>query len=400
MAIIAGIAGLIGRFAGKLLTTALGWASTLLFGRVPQSKQVLLALMTFGSLIWIALVAGVIIPDVGTFLLAFVPVPDFVREEWVRLAMLIGAVVLPLGIGVIGLVLAEDRTISLDALKQVLRGYPLTAVIAVTIAFLALVALVRKARSLARGWSDAHIPIVVKPNGYERVVGDIEDVLDRVGLEVERRPANAALSMPGKLLAAVAGSGVDALVPERLLMLVGPELEVGLYPSDIAVSGGEKEVARARAAIATRLTATDAYLTTAKETQEIEDRLQRLAREGAVESAAGSLALAPEARAELAAVDELLASLVVPYDEWEVLYRMRLQVERDLLSGRRPGVAVPGADARVARPIRTRSLDLESEPQPAFGAAFGLGALLLVLLDVVLAIYDRIRPPGRPGNPR
>ena len=42
MAILAGIFGVIGRYAGRVLTTALGWASMLLFGRVPQSRQVLL----------------------------------------------------------------------------------------------------------------------------------------------------------------------------------------------------------------------------------------------------------------------------------------------------------------------------------------------------------------------
>ena len=36
MAFLAGVFGFIGRFAGKVLTTTLGWASTLLFGRVPS----------------------------------------------------------------------------------------------------------------------------------------------------------------------------------------------------------------------------------------------------------------------------------------------------------------------------------------------------------------------------
>ena len=29
-------------------------------------------------------------------------------------------------------------------------------------------------------------------------------------------------------------------------------------------------------------------------------------------------------------IDERLRSLVVPYEEWEILYRQRLQIERDL----------------------------------------------------------------------
>jgi hypothetical protein len=38
-------------------------------------------------------------------------------------------------------------------------------------------------------------------------------------------------------------------------------------------------------------------------------------------------------RRKLDDVDRRLASLTVPYDEWETLYRMRLQVERRLLEG-------------------------------------------------------------------
>src|SRR5882757_7232096 len=91
MAFLAGIFGVIGRFAGRVLTTTLGWASSLLFGRVPQSRQVILALITFGSVIRAALVVGIVLPDVGAFLVAVVPAPDVVDRDWIRLAMLIGA---------------------------------------------------------------------------------------------------------------------------------------------------------------------------------------------------------------------------------------------------------------------------------------------------------------------
>ena len=57
VAILATIFGAIGQQAGRILTTVLGWASTLLFGRVPQNRQLLLALVTLGSLVWVAMVA-------------------------------------------------------------------------------------------------------------------------------------------------------------------------------------------------------------------------------------------------------------------------------------------------------------------------------------------------------
>ena len=85
MAILATVFGMLGRFAGRILTTTLGWAGTLLFGQVRKDRQVVLAAITFGSVVWVVLLVGVIVPDVGTMLLAFVPVPDFVDPLWVRI---------------------------------------------------------------------------------------------------------------------------------------------------------------------------------------------------------------------------------------------------------------------------------------------------------------------------
>ena len=99
MAILAALIALGSKFAGKVLTTALGWAATLLFGRVPADRQKLLVGITFGSVIWLALLVGVIVPDVGTFLLLLLPAQDFVPEAVIRLLMLLGVIVVP---GVVG----------------------------------------------------------------------------------------------------------------------------------------------------------------------------------------------------------------------------------------------------------------------------------------------------------
>ncbi|MEZ0239931.1 MAG: hypothetical protein ACAH65_03960, partial [Chloroflexota bacterium] len=111
MAVLAPLFAFVGRFVGRLLTTTLGWASVLLFGRVPQDRQVWLAALTFGSLAWVATVVGVLIPDGGTFLLALVPRPDWLPEWIVRLGMLGAALLLPAVIGAISLLVSdpEDR---------------------------------------------------------------------------------------------------------------------------------------------------------------------------------------------------------------------------------------------------------------------------------------------------
>ena len=82
MAILAGVVGMLSRFAGQVLNTTLGWATLLLFGKVPDSKQWILLLIALGSIVWVILIAGVIVPDVATVTLAFVPIPAFVEYEY------------------------------------------------------------------------------------------------------------------------------------------------------------------------------------------------------------------------------------------------------------------------------------------------------------------------------
>lgn len=59
---------------------AFGWATILPFGRVPQRKLLLLAGVGLGSILWVVTLIGVLFPGVGTFLVAFVPAPDFIDE--------------------------------------------------------------------------------------------------------------------------------------------------------------------------------------------------------------------------------------------------------------------------------------------------------------------------------
>ena len=336
MAILAPLFAFVGRFVGKVVQTIFGWATILLFGRVPESKQLLLSGVALGAIVWVATLLGVIFPNVGAFLVALVPAPGFVSEMWIRIAMLIAALVLPILIGIAGLFLLDkaDRPHGMARVVQVLRGYPYAAVLAFVLLFLAIIAPIRKLRSIIKRWDDAHIPVVVKPGGYETVGNDLEAALDGAGLPIERAKAPGILETPSKLLAAVGGDSVKHLVPDRLLVLKNRDLEVTIYPSDIHMTGTKQLVARSRAAIATTVTFTDAYQTTSKEAQQLEDTLQRIAR------SAPSGALAHRA---LHDIDVRLAQLVIDFDDWQVLYRQRLQVERAISQSPASTTAEDGA---------------------------------------------------------
>jgi hypothetical protein len=186
------------------------------------------------------------------------------------------------------------------------------------------------------------------------------------------------LTIPPKLLAKVGGKSVAALVPDELVQLEGAGLSALIYPSDIALLGEKSILARGRAAILARLTVTEAYLTSAEETQKVEDRLAEISR-------GSSAAATPGAFRQ---IDEDLASLTVPADDWETLYRLRLQVENQK---RIPGASEPGTGAPEegrGGPPPTRS-----EP-PAGGVldrVLAIGTLTLLAADVLVWLGDRRR---------
>ena len=385
MAILASVFAMLGRFAGRVVNALLGWATLLLFGRVGAPKQTILGFVALASLAWVAAGVGIVVPDVGTFLVAAVPRPDFVDEDLVRLGMLAAVVAIPLAVGITGLWLVEARSrpTGVALIRAVLRGYPFTALLAAMIAFLGVVAGVRKVRSLARRWTDAHIPLVMKPGTYDRVVAELEEVLIQSELDVRRRPAPDVVLLPARLLDRVAGRALGSMVPDHLVLLVGPGLEILVYPSDVAISGEKSQVARSRAAIASRLTRAPAWMTISSEAQAIEDEIERLAHTpSSADRAAG-----------LAAVDRQLASVVIPFDEWETLYRMRLQL------GRVPDEMAATRAEPTERPGSPRGPRVER----LFGIGYAASVFALLVLDVLVLLTGRrsangVRP-RRPGDP-
>jgi hypothetical protein len=337
--ILAALIAALGRFGGRGVNTALGWASLLLFGRVPQSKQSIVSVMAFASLGWALALLGVLIPRVSAFLLTAIPIPEIVPTGWIRLAMIALAAGLPMlvGLGSLLLVARTGRPRGMAIVPAVLRGYPIASLLAIVLIFLAGIGSARKIRSLTKRWKDAHIGIVVRAGAYDRLVGDITSALAQAGFELTLADAPTVLALPARLLGVLAGTTIGGLVPARLSQLISPTLEILVYPSDITLSGTQAAVAGARAAIVRTLAAAPVYLTTSAEAQAIEDRIKTLAGDQLPARTRAGVRLALER------IDDDLAHLVLGHEDWDTLYRLRLQVERDLLLGR-AGTPAGGVD--------------------------------------------------------
>lgn len=115
MAILQAIAGFIGRSLGKILNTVFGWATIMLFGKVPSNRQIYLTIMAFGSVLWLIALVGTVFPSAGTFLISFIPLPSWVDQNLVRLAMLAAVIILPLVVGLGSLLVVERHLLAEEA---------------------------------------------------------------------------------------------------------------------------------------------------------------------------------------------------------------------------------------------------------------------------------------------
>jgi hypothetical protein len=301
----------IGRQLGRVLTLAFNWATIVLFGRVPQDRQLYLSGMALTALLWPIVLAGIAFPSFATFLLGFFTVPDW-ASPWVRLAMLALAIVLPLVNGALSTRLPDEgqRPKGRALATTVLRGYPNSLALFVVLVWMMIVAPLAKIRALFKRWEAVHVPIAVKLGGYDTVVQDLAGALGRTGIQVTRRRAHWAYELPGKVLAVLGGETVRALVPAELAELVGDGFEMTLHPMDLSLLGRKKTLSHARAAIVRELTFTDAYQTWSKDAQAIEDRLMKAAR----------------GEEDLDAIGTELNERDFDFEEWEILYRLLLQV--------------------------------------------------------------------------
>jgi hypothetical protein len=331
MALIQALFAMVARSAGRLLNTVFGWATVLLFGRVPEDRQTYLSGVAFGSVLWLVALIGLAFPKAGSFLVAFVSPPDWLTP-WIRIIMGVAVVVLPALVGWLStrLVEPEDRPSTLRAIG---RGYPYTIGLALTLVIMTIFAPVMKIRDMIRRWSSDHVPVVIPPEHYATVVDEVRRALDAGGLPTAPRRASWMLRFPTAILTWFARSSLGGVADVPLQRLVGERTQVLLHPSDLVISGREMDVAHARAVLAERLTVTHAYLTWTKEANEVEDEIRRAWHD----LAAGDPISAAD---RLAGVERALHTLTVPYEEWDVLFRQTLLAQRELLA----------RDAEVLRP--------------------------------------------------
>jgi uncharacterized membrane protein YqjE len=328
MALIQALIAMIGRSAKKFLNAIFGWAVRALFGATSGMQQSLLTALVAIAALWPLLLVGIAAPRVSAFLLTFVPISRSVPDGAIRLVWVALTLFVPAVLGVAMALNAPRSAPRESAWKRAVRGYPLTLGISLAFWLTAVIVPVLQIRAAMRRHEQTYIPLVVGRDGYEQTADRIAEVLAACGFRISRRSPTFWMRTPLAIMRRLGGDALDVFTPNQLAYLVGPELEIVLYPSSLLIRGSVQNASTSHGLIMEALANTDAYQTTDADAQDLEKQIRRvwsvLEREPRAHVDSGWL------EQRLDEIADRLRRLEAPYDEWQIIYRQTLQLGRAL----------------------------------------------------------------------
>jgi hypothetical protein len=337
MVIIQALFSFLSKMAGKVLNAIFGWAVVALFGRSSSKQQMLLTGLVGAAAAWPLLLAGIAFPKVAALVLAFVPFSSRIPSLAVRVAWMVLSLAVPIAVGLVVASKAPPGSPRESFAKRVWRGFPITAGIAGAFSLMFIVVPALRVISMVRGRQDEHVPMLTTGAGYDRVATMIDEILQRHGLQAKRTTPSWWLMAPSRILGALGGASLRGFMPAELAYWLGPDLELALYPSDLLIRGAKAKAAWAHGVLAEGLTHGPGLQTLDAKAQEIEQEIRRVWAE--LDKGERTNASTKESArhrdqssllARLGEIAQSLGKIAVPYDDWQVLYRETVQLDRAL----------------------------------------------------------------------
>jgi hypothetical protein len=370
MAVIQAVLALISRSLGRITSAIFGWAVVALFGQTSPTEKTVLSALVAAAAAWPVLLLGIAMPKVTTFVLGFIPLPDWVPTWTVRAVWIGLAVAVPFAVGLTMAVRQQagtalsptTRPVARESrLKQMLRGVPATIGVAAAFMVVFVTVPVLRVMSFVRRRVDVQVPLVTDAEHYHAVAAQVARVLTFHDFPVREAKPGWWMTVPSWILRRLGGPAFRDHVPDRLAYFRGPRLEVALYPTGLLLRGSEQDTAWAHGLVVEALTSAPALQTFDPRAQDLERQIRRVwsvyrenppAHEGAQALAGRVTEIASE-----------LGRLPVGYDEWQIVYRQTLQLGR-ALTGEPPllGVTSSGPPERAERRVMEEDR-METDPE-------------------------------------
>ena len=303
---------------------ALGWATALYFGQVPGRQGRMLAVVSLVAAAWVILVIGFAVPIfLGAALEAGGLIGENFDVETIHYVGLVaGIIVIPpvvAGITVWGEIHTER---SVDAwLKLVPVSYPATFMLGAGVLMMCVFTPIALFRRWRHGVKYVQVSLMMRDGtDDDDLVDGIRDALASIGIDdASVSEATGPKTWPLRTVGFAVDHLLGAVVRGEPMHLEGGGIEIFAYATTISIQGPKEETYRVRAAIERKLGFHEAYLTWNDEAHQIEDALLE-----AHQQADGDIeALGPR----LDEIQERMDTASLNDEEWNVLYRRRLQIE-------------------------------------------------------------------------
>lgn len=303
---------------------ALGWATSLYFGQVPGRQGRMLSVVSLVAAGWVILVVGFAVPIlIGAGLEAAGMIEEnFDVESWTYAGLTAGVVLVPPIVAAIAVwgEFHDDRSVQ-TWLGLVPMSYPSTAMLGASVLMMMVVTPVLLFQRWRHKRKYVQVSLVMREGtDDDDLVEALRDALASIGIDgVEVAEASGPKTWPLRTVGFAVEHLLGAVVRGEPMRLEAGDLEIYAYATTISIQGPKEETYRVRAAVQRKLGFHDAYLTWNDDAQGIEADLLGAHRDadGDVERLAARL---DEIQAEMDT-----ASL--NSEEWNVLYRRRLQIE-------------------------------------------------------------------------
>lgn len=328
MAILQALLTLISRSAGRILNAVFGWAVRALFGQPSPKEQPFLTGVVAAAAAWPVLLVGIALPKVAALLLAFVPfhnrVPPFVfRMVWLGLALFV-----PVFVGLVVASKAPPGSLREPFLMRVLRGWPITIGLAAAFLVMFVTVPALKVVALARRHLQEQVPLVTHSSNYHEVAALVCTTLDRHGYSFVVAKPGWWISVPTTILLKMGGNAFRGYVPDRLEYFRDGAMEAALYPNGLLLRGPKHKVARAHGLVSEALSHSAALQTMDLAAQALEKRIHSLW-ELFDRDPIGNVGAEPFGAAITKLANDL-AEADVSFEDWQILYRELLQLDREL----------------------------------------------------------------------
>ncbi len=348
---------------GKSASFALGWATAIYFGQVPGKQGRVLAVISLASAAWVIVVVGFALPllagagleAAGAIERNFQVTPLVVLGLWAAIVLTPPAIA---GVAVL-LEFHEKRTLG-RWLRMIPASYPATGSLGAGVLQMVAITPFLVAQRLIRKQSLLQTALSMREHTDDDDLAQVvAGALRSLGIErVEVEQARGPITWPMLTLGFAAHHLIGAVVRGSPVRLRADGLQLFAYATNVAVLGPSGKAHRARAALERELPFDRAWITWSEDARDLEDAIVQAYRDAADDPAA--------LHRRLDEVQERVDSESLNVEEWNLLYRLRLQAEHEVAE--RQAKRQPAGDG-AAPPTRTRPRRKASAPPRARPAA-------------------------------